>query len=374
MLYNRSKEVIRLKGLYVHIPFCESICHYCDFVKSIPKNMDTIDTYLIAIKKEILSYHNHFDSIETIYIGGGTPSMLTLNQLSLLFETLKIIHPEEYTIEVNPESYTHEKGLLFKKYGISRISLGVQTFNPHLLKYLNRKHTNQQVYDVVRDLKSLGIERINIDLIYAIPGQTIDDLKKDLIEIKTLNITHVSCYSLILEEKTYFHHLYLKTQFEQMDEDIEATMYGFVIEELKKQGFEHYEISNFAKQKHYSAHNLIYWTLGTYIGVGLGAHGFIDGFRTYNHRKLPQYLINPQSEKTYQDQKTLLQDELIFGLRKIKGVSLSEIKEKYKIDIFNQYPQLNEKIDIGLIKIEGDRLMLTEKGLFLGNQVFMVFI
>ncbi len=336
--------------------------------------MDTIDTYLKALKQEILSYSNHFDSIETIYIGGGTPSILSLSQLTSLFETLKNIHPDEYTIEINPESYTHEKGLLFKNYGINRISLGVQTFNPQLLKYLNRKHTNQQVYDVVKDLKDLGFKRINIDLIYAIPGQSIENLKTDLEEVNMLDITHVSCYSLILEEKTYFHHLYLKGQFEQMDEDLEATMYGFVIDELKKQGFEHYEISNFAKREHYSVHNLIYWTLGTYIGVGLGAHGFIDGFRTYNHRKLSAYLINPQSEKIYQDQKTLLQDELIFGLRKIKGVSLSEIKDKYKIDIFNLYPQLNDRVNIGLLKIEGDRLMLTEKGLFLGNQVFMVFI
>ncbi len=373
-MYNRCEEVIGLKGLYIHIPFCEYICHYCDFVKSVPKNHETIDRYLDALIKEINSYEKHFETIETIYIGGGTPSMLDIDQLSKLFDALLLIKPKEYTIEVNPESYTVEKGLLFKKYGINRISLGVQTFNQDLLKYLNRKHSNDQVYDIVHHLKEIGIPQISIDLIYAIPGQTIDDLYFDLNQIEKLKITHVSCYSLILEEKTYFYYQYLKGKFEQMDEDTEAQMFGIVMDELVKQGFEHYEISNFAKENHISYHNLIYWTLGTYIGVGLGAHGFIEGYRTCNHRSMIKYLINPLSDKTFQDQETLLQDELIFGLRKIKGVSLSDIKEKYQIDIFSKYPQLYEKIDLGLLKIEDDHLKLTRKGLFLGNQVFMVFI
>ncbi|MFH1692901.1 MAG: radical SAM family heme chaperone HemW [Bacillota bacterium] len=363
-----------MKGLYIHIPFCEYICHYCDFVKSVPKNKETVNLYLEALEKEVFSHESHFDSIETIYIGGGTPSMLDIEQLTSLFESLKGITPKEYSIEVNPESYTEEKGLLFKKYGINRISLGVQTFNQKLLKYLNRKHTNQQVFEIIEHLKKIEMPQISVDLIYAIPSQKIEDLYFDLEQINSLNITHVSCYSLILEEKTYFYHQYLKGKFEQMDEDTEAQMYGIVMEELVKQGFEHYEISNFAKNGHYSYHNLIYWTLGSYIGVGLGAHGFIDSKRTYNQRSMKKYLIQPQIESVYQDQATLLQDELIFGLRKIKGISLSDINDKYQIDVFREYPQLYEKIDLGLIKIEGDRLMLTQKGLFLGNQVFMVFI
>jgi oxygen-independent coproporphyrinogen III oxidase len=363
-----------MKGLYVHIPFCEHICHYCDFVKRVPKNKEMIDTYLTALQHEIESYQDHFQSIETIYIGGGTPSMLDVHQLELLFEVLKSIHPLEYTIEVNPESYSIEKGELFKKYGINRISLGVQTFNDQLLNYLNRKHTKQLVFDVVAHLKSIGFSRISIDLIYAIPGQTLENLFQDLKYIKDLDITHVSCYSLILEEKTYFYHQYLRGKFEQMDEDAEAKMYEILMEELKKQGFEHYEISNYAKNGHYSKHNLIYWTLGEYIGVGLGAHGFVNGYRTQNHRVLPQYLKNPIEEKKFQEVDVLLQDELIFGLRKIGGVSLYMIHEKYGIDVFKKYPQLQEKIELDLIKIENDYLKLTEKGLFLGNQVFMVFI
>ena len=363
-----------MKGIYVHIPFCEHICHYCDFVKRVPKNKEMVDSYLVALRKEIFSYQAHFDTIETIYIGGGTPSMLDESELIYLFESLKNIHPIEYTIEVNPESYTHKKGEIFKQYGVNRVSLGVQTFNEKLLNYLNRKHSNAKVYEVVSDLKSLGIPYISLDLIYAIPGQTMEDLEQDLEHIRTLNVSHVSCYSLILEEKTYFYHQYLRGKFEQMDEDMEAMMYQKVMEKLKDQGFEHYEISNYAKDGHYSKHNLLYWTLGEYIGVGLGAHGFINNHRTLNHKALPKYLNMPLELKTFQDEDMRIQDELIFGLRKIQGIHVKEIEDKYNISLMEKYPKLQEKIDLGLVEWKGEYLKLTEKGIFLGNQVFMVFV
>lgn len=363
-----------MKGLYIHIPFCEYICHYCDFVKRVPKNKEMVDAYLKVLVKEIDLYKKHFDTIETIYIGGGTPSMLDEEQLIFLLSHLKDINPKEFSIEVNPESYTKEKGKIFKTYGINRVSLGVQTFNQDLLHYLNRGHTNDQVFEVVDHLKQIGIDSISVDLIYAIPKQTYDDLRYDLKMIDQLDITHVSCYSLILEEKTYFYHQYMRGNFKQVDEDIEATMYKMVMDELKKQGFEHYEISNFAKHGHYSYHNMIYWTLGEYIGVGLGAHGFIDGKRTYNERALPKYIDHYLKEETVQTNEMLIQDELIFGLRKIKGVNIKDIEDKYQIKLMEIYPKLQEKIDLGLVEIENGYLKLTKQGLFLGNQVFMVFI
>ena len=363
-----------MKGLYIHIPFCEYICHYCDFVKRVPKNKEMVDAYLKVLVKEIDLYKKHFDTIETIYIGGGTPSMLDEEQLIFLLSHLKDINPKEFSIEVNPESYTKEKGKIFKTYGINRVSLGVQTFNQDLLHYLNRGHTNDQVFEVVDHLKQIGIDLISVDLIYAIPKQTYDDLRYDLKMIDQLDITHVSCYSLILEEKTYFYHQYIRGNFKQVDEDIEATMYKMVMDELKKQGFEHYEISNFAKHGHYSYHNMIYWTLGEYIGVGLGAHGFIDGKRTYNERALPKYIDHYLKEETVQTNEMLIQDELIFGLRKIKGVNIKDIEDKYQIKLMEIYPKLQEKIDLGLVEIENGYLKLTKQGLFLGNQVFMVFI
>ncbi len=363
-----------MKGLYVHIPFCQYICHYCDFVKRVPKDKEMIDRYLEALRKEILSYKAHFQSIQTIYIGGGTPSMLDIKQLTYLFDSLKDIHPIEYTIEVNPESYTKGKGLLFKSYGINRVSLGVQTFNQALLTYLNRGHKNEMVFEVVNHLNEIGINNISIDLIYAIPGQTMAQLQEDLNIASQLQIKHISCYTLILEEKTYFYHQYIKGLFHQVDEDIEANMYELVTETLKKHGFEHYEISNYAKDGSYSMHNLIYWTLGDYIGVGLGAHGFIDGYRTYNERNMPKYLENPMKERILQSKNDLIQDELIFGLRKIKGINVKDIEDKYQIDMFKQYPNLKEKMKLGLVELVDGYLKLTTKGLLLGNQVFMVFI
>ncbi len=366
--------MIQLKGLYIHIPFCESICHYCDFAKRVTNDNKVIDNYLDALINEIASYQKHFKTIETIYIGGGTPSMLSPLQLKLLFESIKEIRAKEFTIEVNPESYNRQKGELFKQFGVTRISLGVQTFNDNLLRYINRKHTQRQVFDVVDSLKKIGLKNISIDLIYAIPGQTSADLLKDLDYVKQLDIEHVSYYSLILEKKTYFYHQYKKGKFEPIEQDLEAEMFQLTIDNLVNQGFEHYEISNFAKNKKYSLHNLIYWTLGEYIGVGLGAHGFIDGYRTLNQHTFKQYLSSPLKEKHHQNKDMLLQDELIFGLRKIKGVSLNDVEQKYKVNLFDKYPQLKEQIEYGLLKIERGRLMLTKKGIFLGNQVFIIFV
>jgi oxygen-independent coproporphyrinogen-3 oxidase len=363
-----------MKGLYVHIPFCEHICFYCDFAKRVPKDQHMIDEYLSHLFDEINLYEKHFDSIETIYIGGGTPSMLNLEQTERLLNYLYKIKPSEYTIEVNPESYTKEKGLLYKKFGINRISLGVQTFNQDILNSLNRKHSNQQVYDTINHLREIGIPNINLDLIYALPNQTLCDLENDLDHIKNIDPTHISAYSLILEEKTVFYHEYLKGNFKVMDEDLEAIMYQKIMDTLTMFGYEHYEISNFSKQGFQSKHNLIYWSMGEYIGVGVGAHGFIDGFRTQNQRSLNQYYANPQIDKVFQSDELKLQDELIFGLRKLEGIHVPTLEGRYQIKLNERYPKLKDKIDQGLVKYENDYLKLTEKGVFLGNQVFMVFI
>lgn len=366
--------VINVKGLYVHIPFCGAICHYCDFAKRVPKNDQMIEDYLDALIREIKTYESHFDTIETIYIGGGTPSLLTPFQLKRLCDAMVNIHPIEYTIEVNPESYTKKKGEVFKAYGINRISLGVQTFNEKLLVYINRKHSNKDVIETIKHLKSLDIPYLSIDLIYAIPGQQIKDLKYDLKMIKKLDISHVSLYSLILEDKTYFYHQFVHGKFTPADQDTEAEMYSLIMDELTRQGFTQYEISNYAKHGATSKHNMIYWSLDEYIGVGLGAHGFIDGYRTSNERALPKYMDHFMKNKTYQTEDMLLQDTLIFGLRKLKGVSLKEISTRFNVDIFEKYPHLKTRLDEGLITIKNGYLKLTRKGLFLGNQVFMEFI
>ena len=372
-MYNRYRSDI-MKGLYIHIPFCGAICHYCDFAKRVPKNDQMIDDYIDALIHEIKTYESQFNTIDTIYIGGGTPSLLSVNQLRKLFDALSGIEPIEFTMEVNPESYTKEKGLTMKAYGVNRVSLGVQTFNQKLLNYVNRKHTNDDVYRTIEHLKSIDIPYLSVDLIYAIPGQTIEDLVYDLDQIKRLDIGHVSLYSLILEEKTYFYHQYLRGKFKPTDEDLEAEMYALIMNELNRQGFVQYEISNYAKRGETSKHNIIYWSLDHYIGVGLAALGFIDGYRTYNERSLPKYIDHFEKERIFQTEDMLLQDALIFGLRKLSGISIKEIENRFNIDIFKRYPHLTERLDDGLITIENGYLKLTNKGLFLGNQVFMEFI
>lgn len=363
-----------MKGLYIHIPFCEHICHYCDFVKQVPKNDDIIDNYLDSLINEINSYKDSFKTIDTVYIGGGTPSMLKPYQLKKLLENLTQIKPVEFSIEVNPESYTNEKGLILKDYGINRVSLGVQSFNDKILEYVNRKHNKEMVFNVVNDLKKIGLNNISVDLIYAIPNQTYEMLYDDLAHIKALDIDHVACYSLILEEKTFFHHQFVRGKFSPVDNEVEANMFEIVINELKNMGFEHYEISNFAKNKMYSKHNLLYWTLQDYIGCGVGAHGFVDKNRTYNVKSIHQYNNKAEQLKLKQTEKDLLSDELIFGLRLIKGVNIEEIENKYQVNLLNHFKDLQGRINDNLVEIKDGYLKLTNKGVFLGNQVFEVFV
>lgn len=363
-----------MRGLYVHIPFCDAICHYCDFVKHVSKGHDHNTKYLEALRNEIQFYYAKYPHVDTIYIGGGTPSALNPEELTFLLEALSVYHPIEYTIEVNPESYDHEKGMIMKSYGINRVSLGVQTFNQKHLERLNRKHTNQMVFDTIVSLKSLGISNLNVDLIYALEHQTVEELHHDIDTLISLNIPHVSAYSLIIEEKTFFSHQLKRNKFVKTDEDTEATMYDVVIDRFKDAGYNHYEISNFSKEGKTSLHNTLYWTLQDYIGVGLGAHGFIDNKRTYNHKAMSKYVINPLKEVIEQDEETLRNDHLLFKLRMTQGIDLNMVKSKYKDDIFNLYPNLLRFIDDGLLMIEDNHLKLTRRGLQLGNLVFMVFI
>lgn len=363
-----------LKGLYVHIPFCEHICFYCDFAKRVPKNKQMIDEYLDYLKKEYMTIPSHHKLFDTIYIGGGTPSMLDTNQLRKLFELFKDMNPIEYTIEVNPESYSHEKGLLFKEYGVNRISLGVQSFDQGILNYIGRKHQTSDVFYAVNDLKNLGIDNISIDLIFSIPGQTIKTIEHDLTMLKQLDVNHVSYYALILEEKTVFYHQYQQGLFVQNDSDLEADMYLYVMQKLSELGFEQYEISNFCKNNLYSRHNSLYWSLEPYLAIGAGAHGFDGKIRYHNHRNLIDYYQTFTKEIIHCEEETLLSDALIFGLRKIKGVNINELNDRFKVDIIEKYSELKKFFDLQLIEIDNGYLRLTKEGILLGNQIFEVFI
>lgn len=362
------------RGMYIHIPFCQYLCHYCDFVKQIPKNKQMVDKYLDYLVEEINLYESYINKIETIYIGGGTPSMLDPFQMEKLFQTIIKFNAKDITIEINPDSYSLDKGLMFKKYGINRVSLGVQSFNDDILKFINRRHNKEMIFYTVNSLKQLGIKDISVDLIYAIPGQTVEMLLEDLRLINELKIDHVSCYSLILEENTYFYHQFINNKFKPVDNELEGLMFEIVIDKLKEYGFTHYEISNFYKNGKYSKHNLLYWTLGEYIGVGLGAHGFVGNIRTYNHKSFNKYYQEFRATETVQTKKDNISDYLIFGLRLVQGVNLELFNQKFNEDVFALFPLLEDKVKEGLVEVSDGHLKLTKKGTFFGNLVFGVFL
>ena len=320
-----------IKSVYIHIPFCNKICSYCDFCKII-YNKKWVDDYLIHLEKEIKSKYEG-EIIETIYIGGGTPSSLDMYQLNKLFEIIKIFNKSEiceFTFECNLESLTEEKVELFKVNGVNRISIGIETFNDRLLKYLNRDHSKDIAKYIINLIKKVGISNINIDLIYAIPGETLEDLNNDLEQFLNLDITHISSYSLIIEPHT---NLYIKKQ-ENIDEELDYEMYNLICEKLQAHGYNHYEISNFSKEGFESKHNLTYWNNEEYYGFGMGASGYINGVRYDNSRSLNKYLNGEyvMSEKKLTKKETL-ENEFILGFRKINGINKNNFYKKYKKNI-----------------------------------------
>ncbi|ERJ13669.1 radical SAM family heme chaperone HemW [Haloplasma contractile] len=371
------------KSVYIHIPFCQRICNYCDFVKRVSKR-ETIDQYIEALRTEIELY-KPYEELDTLYIGGGTPSILTIQQLKqieMMIDDYFILSEGcEFTVECNPEHVTEERVLLFKEMGVNRISLGVQTFNDRHLKLLNRGHTKEDVIRSVALLRQHGFDQINIDLIYAIPGQTLTELQDDLNMIKELNLEHVSAYSLILEEKTVFEKWLKEGKIDLVDNELEAKMFDYVMDALNKDGYHHYEISNFCKEGYESKHNKVYWSNDRYYGFGVGASGYLSTKRYYNVRHVNQYLraLNNNSKPLEQEDELSLEEqiseELILGLRLIRGVNLNDFKNKYNKSVFDCFPSeiklLSEK---GLIHIESDHLSLTKEGLLKGNDVFVEFL
>ena len=361
-----------MKGLYIHIPFCAHICNYCDFAKKIKISQTQEDNYIKKIKEDLLKNKEHLRDIDTIYIGGGTPNALSYNVLNDLLQFIYNldINYKEYSIELNPELLDLKTVRLLKNYGINRVSLGVQTFNERLLKLLGRKHTNDDVYQAIELLKSEGINNINIDLMFGIFTETIDEFKNDIKKFLDLQIPHLSCYSLILEENTMFNRLYKESD---LDEDLTYSMMEYLIKTLKENNYIHYEISNFAKENFESMHNIKYWSKDEYIGIGMGATSYINHKRITNSSYINKYL---KDEDYYIEDLTLFDEKkefVILGLRKLKGISLNTYKEKYKTDFYDDF-NITKLLKNDLIIVEDDTIRLSEKGLYLGNVVFEEFL
>lgn len=369
-----------MTSIYIHIPFCERICFYCDFPKKVGKK-EEISTYLHALKKEVEMYELP-KIIDTLYLGGGTPSILNDEQFEILHSTIMkftFSTDYEFTIECNPEHISIEKLQWFKRLGINRVSLGVQTFNDKLLKLLNRKHNRDMVLNAVKLLKQEGFNNISIDLIFALPLQTMEMLKTDLATLLVLDVPHISYYSLILEEKTVFDHWVREGKLSLVDNELEAAMYEEVITTMRKH-YHHYEISNFAYPGYESKHNKVYWNNQHYYGFGMGASGYIDNVRYYNEDRVIRYLEKVSKKElpiAHKDELTkadIIKEALLLGLRLIDGVNISEINERYQVDVMTYF---QEEFTIlkkhGFIEIS-DNIRLTHKGLFYGNEVFSYFI
>ncbi len=369
-----------IKGLYIHIPFCNQICKYCDFCK-IVAGPEIQEEYIDALIREMKYYSDLLQKIQTVYIGGGTPSCLKLSQLEKIFKTIQGFRDlqslEEFTIEVNPNDVNPSLLELLKKYHVSRVSMGVQTFEDRSLKFIGRNHTKEIAMHAYTLLTEAKFDNINLDFMYGIPGQTKRDVEIDLNLIETLNPDHISYYSLIIEEKTILYHLIKRGKVDEVDEDIVMDMADLIDERLEKQGYIKYEISNYAKPGKESKHNLLYWNLEEYMGVGLNASSQYNYMRVKNPEKISVYLEETDKEiltmHTIDDFNPRL-EYVLMGLRKTRGISLKEFKERYNLDMFELFPNLKKHLENGLLERKGDCLRFTKKGVYLSNQVYMDLI
>ena len=366
---------------YVHIPFCTQICYYCDFSKVFIKNQP-VDAYLEHLIQETRSYE--IGKLRTLYIGGGTPTALSAQQLAyLLTELPKVMdlsEVEEFTIEANPGDLDPDKIAVLKESQVNRVSLGVQTFDNKMLKKIGRSHQEQDIYDNIRHLKQAGFDNISIDLIYALPGQTMDQVKENVAKAIDLDIPHMSLYSLILENHTVFMNRMRRGKLPLPKEELEAEMFEYIIEELEKAGFEHYEISNFSKPGFESRHNLVYWDNAEYYGLGAGASGYVDGIRYKNHGPIRHYLeaVEAGKARITEEHLTLeekMEEELFLGLRKKTGVSKARFEEKFGISFDQLYGQVVASLtEQGLLVPDDKQVRMTKRGLFLGDTVAEKFI
>ncbi|MEQ8140386.1 radical SAM family heme chaperone HemW [Enterococcus sp. LW22] len=371
---------------YIHIPFCEHICYYCDFNKVFLEGQP-VDEYVEMLLKEMeITLEQHpVKELQTLYVGGGTPTSLTAVQLDRLLAGAREILPfkegKEFTVEANPGDLTKEKLQVMKNYGVNRLSMGVQTFDNRLLKKIGRKHTAEDVYQTMRFLEEENFTNVSIDLIYALPGQTLEGYRETLNQALALDLPHYSLYSLILENKTMFMNWVRQGRLELPDQETETRMFEETIQAMEKKGRHQYEISNFGLEGHESKHNLMYWNNDHYFGFGAGASGYLGNKRYRNKGPIQHYLRPlragelPVLETEVLLRENQIEEEMFLGLRKKIGISKQHFYERYQQTIESLYSKVLTDLEKeGLLVNESDRIYLTPKGTFLGNEVFERFL
>ena len=372
-------------SLYIHIPFCAQKCLYCDF-PSFARKDHLRKAYIEALNKEIISLREKYNNIEinTIFIGGGTPSVLEADELECLLKEvakLNMAKDVEYSMECNPGNLTEEKLEVMKKYGVNRISMGLQAKQDNLLKGLGRIHNYKTFKENFLLAKKVGFNNINVDLMFGLPNQRLNEWEETLREIISLEPAHISAYSLIIEEGTAFYNLYENDKLKLPTEEEERKMYHLAKKILEENGFNQYEISNYAKEGKECRHNLAYWNMDNWIGVGSAAASYINGKRIKNISSVEEYInsINEKREAVEEiinNSKNDNMEEFMFmGLRKINGIDENEFKNRFSMNINNVYGEiLNKYIDEGLLIRKSGRIFLSEKGIEISNIIMADFL
>lgn len=369
-----------MNGIYVHIPFCLKKCKYCDFV-SFDNSYDKISEYIDAVILEMEEYKG--EKADTVYIGGGTPTSIPRNLLILLIDKIKenfSLTPDcEITVECNPKTADLDYFKALKASEVNRLSVGIQSMKDDELSFLGRVHTSIDCRNCIDMIKEAGFSNFNVDLMFGVFNQTKESVINSLKELISYSPAHFSCYSLIVEENTPFGQMQKAGTPLLMDEDGERELYRTITSILKENGYEKYEISNYAKKGYRSKHNTKYWTRSPYIGLGCGAHSFYENKRFENPPQISEY-ISFVKDKEKRDKDIVTQDDAIcefifLGLRMTEGISKSEFKKCFGKDIFSLYnSEINELISLGLLIEKGDFLYLSDKGVDVSNEVFVRFL
>ena len=371
-------------SIYIHIPFCKSRCHYCDFCSSLLAESN-VEKYFKYLRREIKLQEDflRYKIIDTVFIGGGTPSAVDAKFIKEIMEDLSSFEfskDSEVTIESNPNSLTREKAETYFSSGINRISIGAQSFNEEILKRIGRIHKKDDIYRAIENARSAGFENINLDLMLALPGQKFSDIEESIDEVEKLNLPHISYYSLILEEETKLYRDHEKSPLAFPNEDEDRKMYHYVVDELEKIGLKQYEISNFAKEGYECRHNMTYWKLRDYISFGLSASSNIGNLRYTNFYNFKDYYdALDKSERPVAFSENLsktdrMNEFVMMGLRLNSGVDLDAFNEKFNENFLKIYEQEIEKnLKSNLIILDEKNLKLTEKGRDLSNQVELDF-
>ncbi|MDE0298289.1 MAG: radical SAM family heme chaperone HemW [Candidatus Poribacteria bacterium] len=374
----------QIESLYIHVPFCATKCHYCAF-NTYAFHKEQARRYLGALRSEMELYRLDSDGLKTVFIGGGTPSILSAESLEGLFKHLHAVFDvngtAEITVECNPGTVDRQKLEVMRSAGVNRLSFGVQAMDDATLEQLGRIHTVDEVlqsYDLAR---RVGFDNINLDLMFGLPNQTVEGWKACLKEVIALRPEHISAYSLMLEEGTVFYESWRSGELQRLPDEIEAEMYQVTIDTLIRHGYEHYEISSFAKPSFTARHNLVYWKNRSYVGLGPGACGYVNGARYSNIRGVQEYVeslklgrkpIADSEQLTGRDEKA---ETVILGLRMREGIREEDYRRRFGEPIEAEFEDVLDKwIGVSLLEWRGENLRLTNQGLFLANEVFVDFL